>query len=202
MIKRLLALRLLILVMLPLVLSEPTQAAEPAPGDRRAQQEFQSGNFKAAYERLRKLTLAPDAPPKQVGPDLRTATQCLERLGRDDEIDAYREAVIKVHRRNWRLLCAAAENYLEVEHYGYIVAGRFERGQRRGGGRAVNSFERDRVRAHATDGAGDTADAQRKRWPRAVGFLSGTVADRARQPGLCRGVAIAVSDRPENAARL
>ena len=35
------------------------------------------------------------------------------QLGRVDEIDAFREAVIAVHQENWRLLQAAAESYLE-----------------------------------------------------------------------------------------
>src|SRR5262249_14548335 len=34
-----------------------------------------------------------------------------------------------------------------VDHYGYIVAGKFHRGHKRGGGRYVNSMQRDRVRA-------------------------------------------------------
>ncbi|HEV2972109.1 MAG TPA: MG2 domain-containing protein, partial [Pirellulales bacterium] len=58
-----------------------------------------------------------------------------------------REAVIRAHLRNWRLLWRAAETYLSYDNYGFLVAGKFYRGQHRGGGQAVNSFERDRVRA-------------------------------------------------------
>ncbi|MEK6234833.1 MAG: MG2 domain-containing protein, partial [Planctomycetales bacterium] len=36
---------------------------------------------------------------------------------------------------------------LGVEHYGYMIAGKFRRGQHRGGGKVVNAVERDRVRA-------------------------------------------------------
>ena len=35
----------------------------------------------------------------------------LRRLGRIDEIDAFREAVVAVHQGNWRLLQAAAESF-------------------------------------------------------------------------------------------
>ena len=42
---------------------------------------------------------------------------------------------------------AAAETYLSCDNYGFIIAGKFYRGQHRGGGQAVNSLERDRVRA-------------------------------------------------------
>ena len=70
------------------------------------------------------------------------------QLGRVDEIDAFREAVVAVHQGNWRLLQAAAESYLnDAQHFGFIVAGKFQRGQHRGGGRHVGSYERDRSRA-------------------------------------------------------
>ncbi len=51
-------------------------------------------------------------------------------------------------RDNWRLLQDAAESFLnDGEHYGFIVAGKFQRGQHRGGGRHVGSYDRDRARA-------------------------------------------------------
>ena len=73
--------------------------------------------------------------------------QCLQRLGRMSEFDDFVEKVIKAHDGNWRLLQAAAQEYDRVEHYGYIIAGKYERGGHRGGGRLVNSLERDRIRA-------------------------------------------------------
>ncbi len=82
-----------------------------------------------------------------MGDDLNQAIQCLNNLGRVEEIDDFREAVIKAHAKNWRLLQAAAESYLNNQSFGYIVAGKFYRGQQRGGGEAVNCYERDRVRA-------------------------------------------------------
>ena len=83
-----------------------------------------------------------------MGQDLQNAIQCLVRLGRGDEIDALREQVIAIHKGNWRLLEAAAQSYLnDPFHFGFMVAGKFHRGQHRGGGRMVNTSERDRVRA-------------------------------------------------------
>src|SRR5262249_40920871 len=73
--------------------------------------------------------------------------QCLQQLGRADEIDEFREGVITAHAKNWRLLETAAQTYTEGEHYGFIVAGKFYRGSKRGGGRYVGTFERDRTRA-------------------------------------------------------
>ena len=123
---------------------------EPASHDavrQRLQKSFQAGNFKDAYEGLRELTLNPNADPRQVGGDLQLAIQALQRLNRVGEIDAFREAVIAAHKQNWRLLWTAAQTYLQVQHQGFIIAGKFERGQHRGGGEVANAMERDRVRA-------------------------------------------------------
>ena len=94
------------------------------------------------------LALDPKTEPDQVGADLKRAIECLVQLGRIDEVDAFREAVVVVQAGNWRLLQAAAESYLDdVQHFGFIVAGKFQRGHHRGGGRYVGSSERDRSRA-------------------------------------------------------
>ncbi|HZY90756.1 MAG TPA: hypothetical protein VFE78_38385, partial [Gemmataceae bacterium] len=106
-----------------------------------------AGNYKDAYDGLRKLALDPKDDPEKVGEDLVLAINCLRSLGRHDEVDEFREAVVRVHRGNWRLLETAAQTWAEVEHYGYLVAGKFYRGIHRGGGRYVNTTGRDRVRA-------------------------------------------------------
>mgnify|MGYP003755221747 CR=1 FL=1 len=111
------------------------------------QTNFQQGNFKDAYDGFRKLSLDPDNTPRMVGGDLDMAVQCLMRLNRVDEIDSLCEEVVKVHADNWRLLHAAANQYMNAPHHGFIVAGEFQRGYKRGGGRQVNVAERDRVRA-------------------------------------------------------
>jgi uncharacterized protein YfaS (alpha-2-macroglobulin family) len=120
-----------------------------SPKERRAAllKAQNAGNYKDAYDGLRKLALDPADDPREVGNDLTHAVTCLQQLGRDDEMDDFREAVIDVHKGNWRLLDAAARNYQQGQHYGYIIAGKFSRGWRRGGGRYVNAFQRDRARA-------------------------------------------------------
>jgi uncharacterized protein YfaS (alpha-2-macroglobulin family) len=121
-----------------------------APGDRESfDRLFQQGNYKDAYEGYQRLALDPKTEPDRVGADLTRAIECLVKLGRDDETDAFREAVIAVHPGNWRLLQAAAEGYLnDPQHFGFIVAGKFHRGgHHRVGGRYVGSYERDRSRA-------------------------------------------------------
>jgi uncharacterized protein YfaS (alpha-2-macroglobulin family) len=110
-------------------------------------QAYQAGNFRDAYDGLRRLALDPKDDPAKVGQDLETAVASLHRLGRSDETDDFREAVIKAHARNWRLLETAAQNYANEPHWGYIVAGKFYRGNHRGGGQYVQVFQRDRARA-------------------------------------------------------
>jgi len=105
------------------------------------------GNYNDAYLVFRKLALDPNDDPRLVGEDLQMATRCLQRLNRLNEVDEFREAVIEVHKNNWRLLWAAARNYMELPHQGFMIAGEFWRGPHRGGGKVVHAVERDRVRA-------------------------------------------------------
>ena len=124
------------------------ETASQPPGRDKIDKLFADGNFKDAFEGYRRLALEPKTEPDLVGSDLRHAVDCLARLGRTDEIDDLREAVVAVHSGNWRLLEAAALSYLlDDQHQGQIVAGKFHRGRQRRGGRFVSCFERDRVRA-------------------------------------------------------
>jgi len=128
------------------LMAAPAQQSEQSLRDAALKLE-REGNFRDAYELFRKLALDPNTDPGKVGEDLEHALQCLQRLNRVDEIDAFREAVINVHAENWRLLWTAAETYLNIPHHGYMIAGEFHRGRHRGGGKVVNAAERDRVRA-------------------------------------------------------
>ena len=135
--------------------------AADGPGDNlriQAQKEYKDGNYKDAFIIYEKLCLDPETGPKRVGSDLVAAVECLRLLKRISDIDDFREKVIKVHGGNWRFLFAAAKTYIHNEHYGYIIAGKFRRGHHRGGGKYVNAFKRDRVRAlqlmHAALAAG------------------------------------------------
>ncbi|MBI3411109.1 MAG: alpha-2-macroglobulin [Planctomycetes bacterium] len=125
-------------------------AGAPSQQEQRAslRKAQQDGNFKVAYDGLRKLTLDPKCDPKEVMKDLELAINSLQRLGRSDEIDEYREAVIEAHPKNWHLLETAANTLLNGEQYGFITAGKFYRGNRRGqSGNFVSTYHRDRIRA-------------------------------------------------------
>lgn len=108
-----------------------------------AEKHLQAGNWQEAYAIYERVLFEPDVVPD----DLHRAVQCLQRLGRDAESDALREKFVATHAGNWRALQAAAQSYREANHFGFLIGGRFERGHHRGGGRPVNSFARDRVRA-------------------------------------------------------
>ncbi len=114
---------------------------------RQARKAYQDGNWNDAYQLFRQLCLETVNDPKMVGGDLVQAWQCLRNLNRINELDEFREAVIERHGDNWRLLQAAAGSYSHNNHWGYMVAGEFHRGDHRGGGKYVNALERDRVRA-------------------------------------------------------
>src|SRR5438270_1761792 len=124
-----------------------SQQAPPANRDDLVKT-FKAGNYKDAYDGLRKLALDPKDDPLKVGDDLNLAIDALRNLGRSEELDDFREAVIATHKDNWRLLHTAAQSFNRTEKYGYIVAGKFYRGHKRGGkGRYVSTFQRDRVGA-------------------------------------------------------
>ncbi|MDK1031259.1 MAG: MG2 domain-containing protein, partial [Planctomycetia bacterium] len=129
------------------VVSDTGAQDDNLPSREKAAKLFKDGNWKEAYDLYSKLALDPKDEPNLVGNDLNNAVNCLQRLGRRSEIDAFLEKVIKAHSGNWRLLWAAAQRYLNIQHNGFIVAGEFNRGSKRGGGKYVDSYERDRTRA-------------------------------------------------------
>ena len=123
------------------------EEAKP-PSFSEAQKKMAAGNFKEAFEEFRKLGLDPKSPSREMPETLNQANQCLLNLDRVNEIDDFREKIVEVHKDNWRLLQAAAQSYLAIEHNGVIIAGKFQRGPHRGSdGRHVHASERDRVRA-------------------------------------------------------
>lgn len=129
--------------------------AEDTPDFPAAKKLMQDGNYKEALAAFRKNTLSNksgtdaqfrQAQSRQIVEAFNDALRCYRELNQTHEIDSYREAVAKQHQEDWRVLAAVAESYRWVEHYGYMIAGEFRRGQHRGGGRWMNAQQRDRVR--------------------------------------------------------
>lgn len=123
-------------------------------GDRaqlrsRAQKLFQQNNFAEAETVYRELALDAGNTDKEVSDDFVKVVECLNRLNRIKEFDELFENVVGTHSSNWRLLARAAATLHQgqVPQHGFLIAGQFERGPHRGGGKSVNSLARDRVRA-------------------------------------------------------
>ena len=71
---------------------------------RKAQNSYNNGNWKDAYEQYHKLIFETQNDPKRVGQDFTLAWQCLRHLNRLHELDTFREQAIQAHSGNWRLL--------------------------------------------------------------------------------------------------
>ena len=124
------------------------------PGDaalrrEQAHKAVQQGNFRDAYDELRKIVLDKSIVP--AGQDLSAACMCLQRLGRMAELDEFLESAVRTHEAEpaqWWFLWDVAREYLKIQHQGFLVAGKFVRGTPRGvSGHMVNALLRDRVRA-------------------------------------------------------
>ena len=163
---------------------------------------FSDGNYQEAYDGFRLRALDPHTPPREVSADLQQAIACLQQLGCASEIDDLREKTIQAHTGNWRLLQAAAESYLAVDHQGFMVAGRFERGNKRGGGQMMNAMVRRPHARPAIAGSGAPFGESRTRHGRGGGILlrlrPWTTRHERGQPGL----ATSKPDRSQPVARL
>lgn len=115
---------------------------------QQAHKVFRAGDYKDALQLYTKLILNPaNQGDASIQNDLRQAKYCLDRLGRQHQQDALFASVVKQQARNWYALKGVADSYLALTNYGYIVSGKFQRGQHRGGGEYVNSTHRDHAYA-------------------------------------------------------
>ncbi len=114
---------------------------------KKAHTAYKDGNFKEALKIFQQLVHSKNNNPYKICDDFNTAVDCLQHLNRINETDSFIEKSINKHKSNWRLLYNAALRLFSTDHFGYIIAGEFIRGHHRGGGKYVNTFERDRIRA-------------------------------------------------------
>ena len=143
---------MLVAVLAMAVLTVVVVAAPKSVKERRklATKEYNDGNYRDAYVLYEELLLKEkDVPESLVPQDYDMALNCLRNLGEHKSVDGFRDRVVKRHGDNWVLLWHAARSFFHGHHYGTIVAGEFDRGYQRGGGRYVNTVERDRVAALA-----------------------------------------------------
>ncbi|MCA9079168.1 MAG: alpha-2-macroglobulin, partial [Planctomycetaceae bacterium] len=125
-------------------------AAEPTSlTDLRAaaKKNLDAGNFRDAMEQYQRLVQGSENGGQSLGNDLEQAWQCLNRLQRQNEQDELLASAIKAHPNDPHVYWKAATLLGQSVHYGFVVAGEFQRGNQRGGGEYVQSMERDRVQA-------------------------------------------------------
>ncbi|TWU00003.1 MG2 domain protein [Botrimarina colliarenosi] len=79
--------------------------------------------------------------------DLASASVCLQRLGRAEQLDQLIEGAVERYPKSVPMLIGAMEAYALAPHYGVEVAGEFRRGPQRGAGTTLSVEEADRVRA-------------------------------------------------------
>ncbi len=108
---------------------------------------YKEGNYAEALPLFVQLAenLATDGT--RAGEDLRNAVSCLQQLNRVHEMDELLINAIEAHADSWQFLLVASEIYRSIDHYGFLIAGDFERGHHRGGGNHVSAERRDRVRS-------------------------------------------------------
>lgn len=115
----------------------------------RAGKLFADQNYAEALTIYRQLALDASNESAELPNDLAQAVACLQQTGQIAEFDDLLNQVLEIHPENWRLLVRSAELLQNsgVEKWGFLIAGKFERGSHRGGGQWSNVAERDRVLA-------------------------------------------------------
>ncbi len=146
------------------------------PVDQRSQADtlFQQNNFNEALTLYRRL-LSQAVRDRRHSQDLERAIACLQNLGRIEEADGLIEDAVAVHANDFHLLLQAGSSTASLEKFGFLIAGKFERGGHRGGGQSVQVEARDRIRsiqlylqalAAAADAADVSATEQADAWLR------------------------------------
>ncbi|MCK5843608.1 MAG: hypothetical protein KAG97_02800, partial [Victivallales bacterium] len=130
-----------------LALLAPFALSAIEPDMKTADKLNSEGNYKEAYELYAKIAVSKRFPAKQSARALEMATAELRRLNKVKNIDPLIEKTVKSRSDDRPVLFAAAKLKMSVEHFGYLIGGDFQRGWHRGGGKMVNSYSRDRVKA-------------------------------------------------------
>ncbi|MFM8728239.1 MAG: hypothetical protein ACKON9_24310, partial [Planctomycetaceae bacterium] len=119
------------------------QAQEPDNKRTQADAEMKKNNFNDALQLYRELL----GTPAGSSGDLQQALLCLQHLGKVHELDTLIEGAVSVQPTRFDLLIAAAQGYQSAPKFGFLIAGRFDRGGHRGGGEYASVTARDRIRS-------------------------------------------------------
>ncbi|MDG2126943.1 MAG: MG2 domain-containing protein [Fuerstiella sp.] len=128
--------------------AEPVALQDRSVQRIQADKLFNDNNFAEALSVYQALSLDENNNDAKLTHDFGRAVNCINQLNRSKEFDEFFENTVATHPSNWRLLFRAAQILSgEVPREGYLIAGQFERGYHRGGGKMLSAAARDRVRA-------------------------------------------------------
>ncbi|MEQ9412005.1 MAG: MG2 domain-containing protein [Fuerstiella sp.] len=130
------------------LIAEPAIMQDRTQTRQKAGKLFKENNFAEALPLYRQLVLDESNTDAQLPQDFEQVVNCLNQLNLVHEFDGFLEDTVAAHADNWRLLARAARTlaHHDVPSEGFLIAGEFERGYHRGGGKAVSAASRDRVR--------------------------------------------------------
>lgn len=126
---------------------QQTRGEEPSNDGKQAQQLFDDGNYREALAEYLRVLNDESVATDQGKLAIDRVCICYQQLNEVHKIDEFLVEMAKQHVESWPLLARVASRYLAIPHYGYQIAGEFRRGNHRGGGKVVNSAERDRATA-------------------------------------------------------
>ena len=119
-------------------------AQNSAEQRQQADRLFEQNNFNEALSLYQQLLQRPQSDARHPM-DLQRALACLQNLGRIHEADALITDAVALHSTSFQLLMQAATSVQSLEKFGFVIAGKFERGGHRGGGQQAHVESRDRV---------------------------------------------------------
>ena len=105
------------------------------------------GNWKDAFQVYESLLLERADNGQGGADDLKNAWVCLSRMRQSKLVDDLLEKVVEKYPEDWRILVSAARVYNQIPKWGMMIDDEFIRESRSGGGKQVNTRERDRVRS-------------------------------------------------------
>jgi uncharacterized protein YfaS (alpha-2-macroglobulin family) len=132
-----------VLTVLPAAQQEPSTM-------KQAEALHKKGNFKEALDMYRALLANQKISLDEFTLGYQHAIESFGRLDLMDELDTFREQLVVTHKTNPDIITRIGQSYFEIDHYGYLISGEFQRGYRRGGANGAqwaNSMQRDIVRA-------------------------------------------------------
>ena len=129
------------------LISDAMTSAQQSKTQEALEALYDAGNYREALTGFLQVLEDRDASSDAKATAVSQVRACYQRLNEMHKVDDFLAANASRHATDWRVLAAIAEQYLAIPSYGHQIAGEFRRGNHRGGGKVLNSSERDRARA-------------------------------------------------------